>query len=115
MCIRDRGATQQVARVRLTVEREDASGGDAAQTLGRGGRVTRGEQPAGLTQLGLESTPVCGSTTRARPRALLGTLGHGNIIDGIARTYPPLRATGSCLLYTSDAADDLLCVDLGGR
>eukprot|EP01017_Pseudomicrothorax_dubius_P044829 TRINITY_DN762_c0_g1_i6.p1 TRINITY_DN762_c0_g1~~TRINITY_DN762_c0_g1_i6.p1 ORF type:complete len:106 (+),score=25.96 TRINITY_DN762_c0_g1_i6:68-385(+) len=22
---------------------------------------------------------------------------------------------GSCLLYTSDAADDLLCVDLGGR
>src|SRR5680860_141465 len=24
-------------------------------------------------------------------------------------------APGSCLLYTSDAADDLLCVDLGGR
>ena len=23
--------------------------------------------------------------------------------------------TRSCLLYTSDAADDLLCVDLGGR
>ena len=22
---------------------------------------------------------------------------------------------GTCLLYTSDAADDLLCVDLGGR
>ena len=22
---------------------------------------------------------------------------------------------GYCLLYTSDAADDLLCVDLGGR
>src|SRR5665811_1173000 len=84
MCIRDS----------LTAGREDASGGDAAQTLGRGGRVTRGKQPAGLTQLGLESTPVYGSTTRARPRALLGPLGHGNIIDGIARTYPPLRATG---------------------
>ena len=26
------------------------------------------------------------------------------------RTFP-----GTCLLYTSDAADDLLCVDLGGR
>src|SRR5450756_2819178 len=25
------------------------------------------------------------------------------------------RATVRCLLYTSDAADDLLCVDLGGR
>ena len=24
-------------------------------------------------------------------------------------------AVGVCLLYTSDAADDLLCVDLGGR
>src|SRR5450756_2662124 len=24
-------------------------------------------------------------------------------------------ATHPCLLYTSDAADDLLCVDLGGR
>ena len=27
-------------------------------------------------------------------------------------TVPPLE---TCLLYTSDAADDLLCVDLGGR
>src|SRR5450756_190141 len=26
-----------------------------------------------------------------------------------------LEETGICLLYTSDAADDLLCVDLGGR
>src|SRR5450756_1393093 len=25
------------------------------------------------------------------------------------------RLTHTCLLYTSDAADDLLCVDLGGR
>ena len=25
------------------------------------------------------------------------------------------RKTKDCLLYTSDAADDLLCVDLGGR
>ena len=25
------------------------------------------------------------------------------------------QGTWICLLYTSDAADDLLCVDLGGR
>src|SRR5450756_2908853 len=31
--------------------------------------------------------------------------------DGIA----DLEIAGTCLLYTSDAADDLLCVDLGGR
>src|SRR5659263_95408 len=30
------------------------------------------------------------------------------------RVRRPTRA-GTCLLYTSDAADDLLCVDLGGR
>ena len=34
--------------------------------------------------------------------------------------YPVISGRGfklyvSCLLYTSDAADDLLCVDLGGR
>ena len=28
---------------------------------------------------------------------------------------PSSLMTGDCLLYTSDAADDLLCVDLGGR
>ena len=27
----------------------------------------------------------------------------------------PVDRGGDCLLYTSDAADDLLCVDLGGR
>ena len=26
-----------------------------------------------------------------------------------------LNEPGACLLYTSDAADDLLCVDIGGR
>ena len=30
--------------------------------------------------------------------------------DGDSLSYEP-----TCLLYTSDAADDLLCVDLGGR
>src|SRR5450756_1256155 len=30
-------------------------------------------------------------------------------------TMPDTRPYKGCLLYTSDAADDLLCVDLGGR
>ena len=37
---------------------------------------------------------------------------------GYLAIYPrPSTKTASwtCLLYTSDAADDLLCVDLGGR
>ena len=38
---------------------------------------------------------------------LLGACGGAPAVDA---TLPTL-----CLLYTSDAADDLLCVDLGGR
>eukprot|EP00657_Telonema_sp_P-1_P010107 TRINITY_DN43_c0_g1_i11.p2 TRINITY_DN43_c0_g1~~TRINITY_DN43_c0_g1_i11.p2 ORF type:complete len:108 (-),score=15.52 TRINITY_DN43_c0_g1_i11:79-402(-) len=30
-------------------------------------------------------------------------------------TMQPVLCVDTCLLYTSDAADDLLCVDLGGR
>ena len=33
----------------------------------------------------------------------------------ITGTDPGLTFPDVCLLYTSDAADDLLCVDLGGR
>src|SRR5450756_3156329 len=51
-------------------------------------------------------------------------LGHGQLIDhmfydGLEDAYEKGRLMGSfaedcaCLLYTSDAADDLLCVDLG--
>src|SRR5450756_3252080 len=36
--------------------------------------------------------------------------GHENHDHGRVRAEP-----ATCLLYTSDAADDLLCVDLGGR
>ena len=36
----------------------------------------------------------------------------GRYADGGLYLYGQLRL---CLLYTSDAADDLLCVDLGGR
>ena len=35
-------------------------------------------------------------------------LNEQNLQEKIDNVYP-------CLLYTSDAADDLLCVDLGGR
>src|SRR5450756_3122571 len=35
--------------------------------------------------------------------------------QSLMRPHAVLRHTRTCLLYTSDAADDLLCVDLGGR
>ena len=45
----------------------------------------------------------------------------GHIGSGLKLLYsyninsPDVPTSCNCLLYTSDAADDLLCVDLGGR
>ena len=36
-------------------------------------------------------------------------------LDTVADIVSWLKNFRDCLLYTSDAADDLLCVDLGGR
>src|SRR5450756_3250062 len=33
----------------------------------------------------------------------------------LSSAIPERKSLLTCLLYTSDAADDLLCVDLGGR
>src|SRR5450756_2939522 len=68
-----------------------------------------------------------------RPKTFAPALQRAKVgADGGGRTHTPFRipdfessasansATSAtsicnCLLYTSDAADDLLCVDLGGR
>src|SRR5450756_3169080 len=57
-------------------------------------------------------------TARPRQRAILRstanvTLSNGSSIS--SNTSVPSPHVMTCLLYTSDAADDLLCVDLGGR
>src|SRR5450756_945572 len=39
----------------------------------------------------------------------------GNLLASILLPEPGGPIIRTCLLYTSDAADDLLCVDLGGR
>ena len=45
--------------------------------------------------------------------AILGNSNAQNpVVVGASYCVSPMRF---CLLYTSDAADDLLCVDLGGR
>ena len=39
----------------------------------------------------------------------------GPLLCGDVLVPPAIVVSLACLLYTSDAADDLLCVDLGGR
>ena len=53
------------------------------------------------------SLPTVGQAARTVGRARERVL-HAAIGQGKRHAHP-------CLLYTSDAADDLLCVDLGGR
>src|SRR5450756_118216 len=38
-----------------------------------------------------------------------------SLADSMSRSRTSWGRCATCLLYTSDAADDLLCVDLGGR
>src|SRR5450756_2511699 len=63
--------------------------------------------PLGRGQRGMiVSPPKAGKTTILKKTA-----------QAITRNYPDVivMVLLVCLLYTSDAADDLLCVDLGGR
>src|SRR5450756_3254861 len=67
------------------------------------------EEPPATTSAGL--TPSSGAQfgPDGTPVKTLGSFPDGQ--DG-ANVQAVIK---TCLLYTSDAADDLLCVDLGGR
>src|SRR5680860_1760969 len=46
---------------------------------------------------------------------LIAALGENGQTIPVDVPFSDSATVGGCLLYTSDAADDLLCVDLGGR
>src|SRR5450756_3225357 len=59
-----------------------------------------------------------------RPGVVLRVAAMRAVVPAVSATYRAVsvatperrqRKLRPCLLYTSDAADDLLCVDLGGR
>ena len=62
----------------------------------------------GLDVCDLVGGPVLG---RSRPAMVRSTGASHQILGPAGRS----RILNACLLYTSDAADELLCVDLGGR
>src|SRR5450756_1968709 len=72
---------------------------ESHQSIGNIGAAWVGLRPAIDTATAFGDTVHFAATVTDR---------NGSILVGA-------RPTWTCLLYTSDAADDLLCVDLGGR
>src|SRR5450756_143862 len=89
-----RSGTVGPVAVRLAVARE------SARTATGPGRRPRERRPAWRDVRGEVHQPGSGDHLCA---------------DLVRRRVEPEVALRTCLLYTSDAADDLLCVDLGGR
>src|SRR5450756_1073743 len=92
------------------------------EALVTGGAVqtTAKTTPAGLTIARTKMIAKKMRTGRERSAAPSppGLLLVGEVLEFRGQlAYPAavVQAPDDCLLYTSDAADDLLCVDLGGR
>src|SRR5450756_3229318 len=95
MCIRDSGCSPRHRTHRNSAHRSCWQAQDGASGVGR--------PPEGLLQVAMKRIGLLTSGGDAS--------GMNAAIRAVART----AASMGCLLYTSDAADDLLCVDLGGR
>src|SRR5659263_473599 len=79
--------------------------------------------PAGSNRAVAPLTSVPTTVAGASRYLALPSRSHATVSSvGLSTLLLPCRFAGweqsraaNCLLYTSDAADDLLCVDLGGR
>src|SRR5450756_2460974 len=89
--------TLDLSRIRVLRVRPDDHGGWSYDTVVAGTAIRLDVAPANSESLALRWVP------EPEVAAL-------RLHPGLAATWPQLM---SCLLYTSDAADDLLCVDLG--
>src|SRR5450756_1941696 len=69
-------------------------------------------RPAMALKSGRPEVPMPPGCTTGTAAVALGDRGACAASPSLAERNRPVR---TCLLYTSDAADDLLCVDLGGR
>src|SRR5450756_3181723 len=91
-----------------------------AESQGRAERRRRDLNPrkgCPFTTLAVSRTRPGYATSPSLPR-VPGRSATGQSVPGRRpglRLESPFAVSEACLLYTSDAADDLLCVDLGGR
>src|SRR5450756_1215111 len=121
MCIRDRlrAVGMPVGGVVVNQVRATILAPKALKTAARSA-ISRKDVAAALTRVKVRATDaiVDGLLAEARDHAERVALEHdaAMVIADLRRpTYRLPSLSEGCLLYTSDAADDLLCVDLGGR
>src|SRR5678816_3831227 len=121
MCIRDRTGSSSGREVRAvrgstgaaasrgdsgTGARSDLRGGAEAALAGRA-RATRRGGGGGGGGAGATAGGASGSSVRTYATSMRGGMR--------AAAANPSRRLATCLLYTSDAADERSSVDLGGR
>src|SRR5665811_1997748 len=123
MCIRDSPRTCGCRLERLAVVRALvglAGSADMGPVIGASGRAL----PAGAAaleedeRLAVRGDDLLDPIELRRPAAFRVVAGGRDHVDGVPPGQPVLLvlvAVVRCLLYTSDAADDLTRVDLGGR
>src|SRR5450756_2545496 len=107
MCIRDRECTACTASVTVTDQDGDsASASLIIKCTALKVKLTK-ETPK-------ENTVPIGGKATFLAEVFADDKSAGGTFSYIWERNPD-TLFGDCLLYTSDAADDLLCVDLGGR
>ena len=68
--------------------------------------------------MAISQNPITGRMRQKMSNVVFSTVFSQNVVRSkplTVRNPKTAKQTKHCLLYTSDAADDLLCVDLGGR
>src|SRR5450756_703272 len=109
-------------RVVVSEHVEDLHDGDPVRTVERNARgkaeevLVRTRLRAGELVLGVDTVVVAGGRVLGKAAGEQEAAEHLRLLAGRRHeVYSGLHLCSPCLLYTSDAADDLLCVDLGGR
>src|SRR5680860_1470083 len=108
--IRARGSVRVIALLAVLALAAGACSNAKEKDSGSGGSGSGGGSTEVIDQPGVtaDTIRVGGVASITNPL----NAPYGDIFEGVKAYFAMVNA---CLLYTSDAADDLLCVDLGGR
>eukprot|EP00657_Telonema_sp_P-1_P009393 TRINITY_DN3579_c0_g1_i1.p1 TRINITY_DN3579_c0_g1~~TRINITY_DN3579_c0_g1_i1.p1 ORF type:complete len:123 (-),score=37.24 TRINITY_DN3579_c0_g1_i1:66-434(-) len=112
MCIRDR-SVKRTGSSSLSAPRPKINLSASVPNTPRLSIVDDADFDDSASDNGSTSNSIAGHSTSQHVDDVRGPLVYLSAVKQSASTHT--QQHNHCLLYTSDAADDLLCVDLGGR